>query len=564
MACASALGAQGIPVELLDSGLLRFDPDLVQVDAVVISRDGNRVTGLTANDFEVMQDGKRQPIARFSYVPRGGRKLVILVDDLALEIGDYAQVRKALTRFIDEEVRPDDLVSLIYVSRGSGALQQFTSDKPTLHRAMEQAYWRPMAAGTVLGDIPLDREMRDILTDLRGFPGRKSLLVVAPGMRHAESLDIREMAGLASRASVVIHSMNAGRAYIEPPAINALAAATGGSTLRQTIRTFDWLRESADSSGYYLIGWRPGDDASTDYHRIQIRTRDRKLQVRTRDGYAARLGGSSVSQALTPRAQMRRALVSPFRSGDLEVRLTANFVRREAMGSFVDLLVHIAPEGVRFERGANGCWTARLELARALWALNPGFAPSDRVNTDLIEVNACGDAAERTRREGIVAAVRERAASPGAYQVRVAVRNADDQGTTVPVGSAAQFLVVPDPRKGAPALSGISLWAGNAPTEAGGEVAYRPAADGDAAVRRFSRSDEVRYAFQAFGLPDDVRVSLLRDGEELQVATARSGDALSGRLPVAGLTTGAYVLHVSAARGKGAERTDEFVDFEIH
>jgi hypothetical protein len=434
-----------------------------------------------------------------------------------------------------------------------------------LHRAMEQAYWRPIAAGTVLGDIPLAREVRDILTDLRGFPGRKSLLVVAPGMRRAESLDVREMAGLANRASVVIHSMNTGRAFIEPPAMNALAAATGGSTLRQTTRAFDWLRESADSSGYYLIGWRPGDDSPAGYHRIQIRTHDRKLQVRTREGYAARLGGLSGSQMPTPRAQMRHALASPFRSGDLEVRLTANFVRREAMGSYVDLLVHIAPEGVRFERRADGCWTARLEVARALWALNPGFAPSDRVNTDLIEVNACGDATERTRREGIVAAVRERAASPGAYRVRVAVRNADDQGTAFPVGSAAQFLVVPDPRRGAPALSGISLWAGNAPLEAGGDVAYRPAADGDPAVRRFSRSDEVRYAFQAFGSVDDIRVSLLRDGQELQAATARSGDTglVSGRLPVAGLKAGAYVLHVSAARGKGAERTDEFVDFEI-
>src|SRR5436190_20691574 len=90
------VGAQIKPAEPLDSGLvLRFDVDLVQVDAVVTGRDGRRVAGLKPEDFEVLQDGKPQKITRFLYVGaeaerrQAPRAMVILVDDLFMQLGDF-------------------------------------------------------------------------------------------------------------------------------------------------------------------------------------------------------------------------------------------------------------------------------------------------------------------------------------------------------------------------------------------------------------------------------------------------------------------------------------------
>jgi hypothetical protein len=42
---------------------------LVQVDAVVTDGKGRSVPDLTANDFQVLIDGKRQQLRHFSYVP---------------------------------------------------------------------------------------------------------------------------------------------------------------------------------------------------------------------------------------------------------------------------------------------------------------------------------------------------------------------------------------------------------------------------------------------------------------------------------------------------------------
>src|SRR5947209_18637860 len=90
-----------------------------QVDVVVTGRDGHRVAGLKAADFEVLQDGKPRAITQVAYVDdEAQRTLVVLVDDVAMELADFVNVRGAVAQFIDSEVRPGDRVSLVYVSHG--------------------------------------------------------------------------------------------------------------------------------------------------------------------------------------------------------------------------------------------------------------------------------------------------------------------------------------------------------------------------------------------------------------------------------------------------------------
>src|SRR5262245_20785366 len=47
--------------------VVKITTNLVQVDAVV-TKDGKPVTDLTADDFEIFQDGKRQAITSFAYI----------------------------------------------------------------------------------------------------------------------------------------------------------------------------------------------------------------------------------------------------------------------------------------------------------------------------------------------------------------------------------------------------------------------------------------------------------------------------------------------------------------
>ena len=45
--------------------------EIVQVDAVVTDKDGRHVTDLRAEDFEIVEDGKKRAIANFRYVSTG-------------------------------------------------------------------------------------------------------------------------------------------------------------------------------------------------------------------------------------------------------------------------------------------------------------------------------------------------------------------------------------------------------------------------------------------------------------------------------------------------------------
>jgi hypothetical protein len=266
--------------------------------------------------------------------------------------------------------------------------------------------------------------------------------------------------------------------------------------------------------------------------------RDKGLRVRARDGALGAL------QSISARNALRRALVSPLRSGSLNLRLASSFVGQEAAGSYVDLLLHLDSEGVHFARDTGGCWTAPLELAVALWPLDPGLAPSDRVATHSLEARGCGE------RAGFVIALRERVPLPGGYQVRVAIRNSGEQAA----GSASEVLWIPDLKRSPLALSGVTLWTGDAPSKPPPDPVIRPAADSDPAVRRFSAGGVVKYASQVFGNAAAVRAQVLRDGREVSSSPGAAGS-------LSGLPPGQYMLHVSATRGR--DRADQFRAFEI-
>ena len=57
------------PQEQREAPPFRVGVDAVRIDAVVTDRDGRIVSDLTADDFEVRQDGKRQTVTFAQFMP---------------------------------------------------------------------------------------------------------------------------------------------------------------------------------------------------------------------------------------------------------------------------------------------------------------------------------------------------------------------------------------------------------------------------------------------------------------------------------------------------------------
>src|SRR5436190_8741779 len=282
----SILAQQGSPPPVpqtqkpADVDVVRITTNLVQVDAVVTDNHGKVVTDLKPDEIEIFEDGHKQKITNFSYnlsvtaatetqakapttdknAPAAPARIVhredikrtiaIVVDDLGLSFQSIAFVRRALKKFIDEQMQPGDLVAIIRSSGGMGALQSFTTDKRQLAAAIERVKWNGNGRVGVSPFEPIEpptpgshgQEMDDALTEVNEFrkdvfavgtlgavsyvvrglhdlPGRKSILLVSEGfriydeanpMRSYLSADrLQQLVDQAGRASVVIYTMNA-------------------------------------------------------------------------------------------------------------------------------------------------------------------------------------------------------------------------------------------------------------------------------------------------------------------------------------------------------------------
>jgi VWFA-related protein len=71
------------------------------------------------------------------------RIFAFVVDDLTIPAEDMTSVRSVLTDFVDKRMADTDLVAIVRVVGGVGLLQQFTSDKQLLRRAIAELTPRP-------------------------------------------------------------------------------------------------------------------------------------------------------------------------------------------------------------------------------------------------------------------------------------------------------------------------------------------------------------------------------------------------------------------------------------
>jgi VWFA-related protein len=115
--------------------------NFVRVDVIVSDRKGTPLPNLTAADFEVLEDGKPQAIEQFKFIkvdgnPQPGeaparpirstyeeeseaarddvRLFVIFFDDYHTRVGGALAVKEPLTRFVQQQIGPNDLLAVMY------------------------------------------------------------------------------------------------------------------------------------------------------------------------------------------------------------------------------------------------------------------------------------------------------------------------------------------------------------------------------------------------------------------------------------------------------------------
>jgi VWFA-related protein len=179
------------PAPPAQDDVVRVTTNLVQADVIVTDKSGRQITDLRPEDFEVLEDGKRQTLSHFSYISTANpatkpaeknsgtelpplpvseaqtrRTLAIVVDDLGLSAESIVSVRKALKEFVENQMQPSDLVAIVQTTKASGALQQFTSDKSRLLATIERISWFGAGRGALSPFAPVNTQQE--VTSVQG------------------------------------------------------------------------------------------------------------------------------------------------------------------------------------------------------------------------------------------------------------------------------------------------------------------------------------------------------------------------------------------------------------
>jgi VWFA-related protein len=269
--------------------------ELVRIDVVVTDDENRPVFDLEPEDFVILEDGEPQALAHFEVYRRGEvlaipgagvapgaadgetvdgyrrRHVVFAVDDLHISPGSLSVAKKAMQRFVDEQMGPEDRVAIVATSGAMGTYQGFTDDPWELTLAIARV--APKVARTSWPSVPnitpfqaelidrgdplaLDlavqeilaeeppgasvaaaeltarsraravrnetvllartslRTLDDVMDGLAGLPGRKVIVLVSDGFlmglgtTDSQPYDLRLIADAGTRAGVVIYSLD--------------------------------------------------------------------------------------------------------------------------------------------------------------------------------------------------------------------------------------------------------------------------------------------------------------------------------------------------------------------
>lgn len=155
LALPASLSAQPTP-KLEES----MEVSIVNVDVQVTDKSGNHVSGLTADDFEIREDGKVQPITNFAeYVekssaagasiepgeqaaapaaPRQSRVIVLFVETSRLVPFRAKAMFDGVRDFLHKTVEPGDRVTIVSWDSVVMVRQQFTDDLGQLDKTVAE------------------------------------------------------------------------------------------------------------------------------------------------------------------------------------------------------------------------------------------------------------------------------------------------------------------------------------------------------------------------------------------------------------------------------------------
>jgi Ca-activated chloride channel family protein len=276
----ASLALVSVPASLLVALQPTFSARVegVRID-VLVTQNGKPVRGLTAADFELLDNGVPQ---RIEAVGTGQAPIcLVLAFDLSESVkGRRLEDLRQASDMLIARLAPEDQAALVTFNHAVTLRSALTSD----HSRVRLALARAEAAGqTAL----VDGTFAAIGVG-ESDAGRSLLVVFSDGIDTSSWLPPAAVLGSARRADIVIYAVSSGTATRR--LLGELTELTGGQLLTEPrsdrlAATFGAILDEFRQR--YVLTYSPQGVDRDGWHRLEVRVKGRPLKVQARPGYLA-------------------------------------------------------------------------------------------------------------------------------------------------------------------------------------------------------------------------------------------------------------------------------------
>jgi VWFA-related protein len=558
--------------------------ELVLVNVTVRDRNGNFVRGLKADDFSVLEDGKAQRVVSFdtedvdaavtstgptpaqvsivnrpaakspqatesapSDEVRNRRLLILFVDLSSMQPDDIERAAIAAQHYVDKQMSPADLVSIVSLGNSLRVDQDFTSDRDLLRKALQRLNpssaqgfdagstgdtestpdsSQPFTADeTEFNIFNTDRRLqalRSLADSLSRVQQKKAIVYISSGISRTgedNQTELRSAINAAVRANVAIYSVDVRGLQALPPGgeaqsaslrgqgvysgaavrgqfdanfqtqetLSTLAADTGGRAFLDSNdfgQVFDRVQQ--DTQFYYVLGYHSTNPARDGrYRRITVRSRRADLKLEFRNGYYAPRDFQH-SNRDDREQQLEAELNSELPSTDLPVFLSTAYFRMQSGRFFVPVAVVVPGSEIPFTRASDKD-KATLDVIGIVREANSKFPVANVRDTVKLAVEETKQVQRKNVQYDTGFTL-----SPGSYHLKFVLR----ENQTGRMGSFETDLTIPDLKKTPLKMSSVVLGSQMEPARRKGQSPLvRDGSELVPSVTRVFRSDQTLYLY---------------------------------------------------------------------
>jgi VWFA-related protein len=272
---------------------IKVDVDVVNVLCTVYNKHGVLVKDLRKEDFEVLENGRKQEIRYFARDTDLPLTVALLVD-VSGSVRDFVDKEKgAALQFLESVLRPTDQAVLMGFSSTIILWRDFTSSPDLLRIALARLRPIPFRGllpdGTTPSTLLYDAVLMAANEKLKDVSGRKAMVIVSDGLDNGSHNHLDAAVGALESTNTISYGICYEGKFSGCSFLKDLSGPTGGRMFEAgkkvpLSKIFQIIEEEMRSQ--YALGYVPSDRARDGkFRKLEIKLHPKGLRVSARKGY---------------------------------------------------------------------------------------------------------------------------------------------------------------------------------------------------------------------------------------------------------------------------------------